>query len=194
MTGIAAGRPEEVRSGAAFDYSLLPREYARPRRVHPVPLSLLAALAVVAAGIGVAELALRADASRSRLAALEERRRAEAEEYGRLAAVRKDLLASVQPVLKETILHPPFSNVLISLSSCCGGAAWLEKADIDAIRGTCRLGGQASDASSARQVVERLRQEPLFASAALEAMDQASPAKGNGVSYEIVAELSGTSR
>lgn len=193
-TVVMSGRDEGRGEPTAFGYSLLPQEYGVPRRVHSVALSVLAALAMAGVGVGIAELALRADVSQSRLAALEERRRAEAEEFGRLAAVRKELLASVQPVVKEIVPHPPFSNVMISLSSSCGGVAWLDQADVDVAKGACRLGGQAVNASSARAVVERLRQDPLFATASLEGMERLSEAKGGGVRYEIVAELSGTPR
>jgi hypothetical protein len=84
--------------------------------------------------------------------------------------------------------------VLIALSSSCGGAAWLHKADIDVVKGTCRLSGQAGDASAARRVVERLREEALFASVSLDAMERLPKEKGGDVRYEIVAVLSGTPR
>ena len=193
-TLVVRGRGGERGEPTAFGYSLLPQEYATPRRVHPVALCVLGTVLLAVLGVAIAETTLHADASRSRLAALEVRRRAEAEEFGRLATVRKGLLGSVQPVVKEIAPHPPFSNVMISLSSSCGGSAWLIQADIDATKGTCRLHGEAADASAARAVVERLRKDPLFASASLEGMEQLDEEKGGDVRYEIVAELSGTPR
>lgn len=190
MNSTLPRRADEAFRPGGMEFNLLPEEYARVRRLHPVSLSVVALVLLIVAGIGCAEYALHVGSSQGQLAALEERRQIQAVELGELAGTREALMKSIRPLVDHLKPHPPFSNVMVSLASAFRDErAWLDEADLDAQTGRCRLTGEAGGPASVKTVVARLREDPLFDSVSLAGMAKLPEGRGEGVEYEILAEL-----